>query len=173
MANKGFDRTIFGQKINAPKKNVRAPIDATAVTEMNAIAALCENVLDSSFTEDDVKDGYRNILMVLGKEDGVSQLSIAKNTNLKPSTVSIALKKMERDGYITRVNDLKDMRMSRVYLTEKGMEIADRAYKTNSDIEKILLAGISEEELKTVMNVIAQMKKNYSESEYAKETQNT
>ena len=164
MANKAYDRNIFGHKINTQTKNVRTLPDPTAVTAMSEITAICENALEDSFIECDVKEGYRNILLVLGKEDGISQLTIAGETNLKPSTISIALKKMEREGYITRVNDAKDMRMSRVYLTETGLEIANKVYNRNEEISRLLLCGISEEELNTVLNVVNKMKENYKKA---------
>ena len=160
MAIKAYDRNIFGRKIDAPQKLVRTLPAPTAVTAMNEIAAICEQTLTAFFDENGVKEGYRNIIMVLGKEDGISQLTIASGTNLKPSTVSIALKKMEREGYITRTNDIKDMRMSRVYLTEEGRIIADRAYKVVEDFENTLLGGISKDDLETVMDVAEKMKAN-------------
>ena len=161
MAIKSFDRNIFGRKIDTPKKTVRTLPDPTAVTAMNEIAVICNNALEDTFSAIDVKEGYRNILMVLGKEDGVSQLSIANDTNLKPSTISIALKKMEHEGYISRVNDANDMRMSRVFLTEQGLEVANRAYDSGEEIGRILMDGISEAELQTVINVANKMKENY------------
>ncbi|MBE6639176.1 MAG: MarR family transcriptional regulator [Ruminococcaceae bacterium] len=167
MAYSSLEKNIFGRKINAPHKNVRAPITPTAVTAMREVADILEANLENIFSQGDVKEGYRHILMVLGMEDGISQLSIAKQTSLKPSTVSIALKKMEREGYITRVNDSKDMRMSRVYLTEMGLDVANRAYAMNENIGNILLSGISKEDLDTVMTVVAKMKANYAASEYA------
>ena len=161
MANKSFDRNIFGRKINTPKKNVRTLPEPTAVTAMSEIAAICERTLTDSFIASDVKEGYRSIMMVLGKEDGISQLTIANETNLKPSTISIALKKMEHEGYITRVNDANDMRMSRVYLTEEGLEIANRAYNSTEQLSNVLLEGISRSDLETVMYVVEKMKENY------------
>ena len=171
MANQSFDRNIFGRKINTPHKNVRKPAQPTAVTAMHEISAYREAYLQAVLDEKNVKEGYRKILMVLGKEDGISQLSIAKQIRLKPSTVSIALKKMEREGYITRVNDLKDMRMSRVYLTETGLEIANLAYDVTEKLGEALMEGISEAELQTVLSVVEKMKANYIASEFAKDEQ--
>lgn len=164
MANKSFDRNIFGRKINSPQKNIRTLPAPTAVSAMNEISAICESNLTDAFAAENVKEGYRSIIMVLGKEDGVSQLTIANETNLKPSTISIALKKMEREGYITRVNDTKDMRMSRVYLTEHGLEIANRAYDETEKISDLLMDGISREDLETVIAVVGKMKENYKKT---------
>ena len=164
VANKNFDRNIFGRKIQAPKKNVREPAPLTAVSAMNEISIICQSRLKSFFDEKNIKDGYRSILLVLGKEDGVSQPSISKQTCLKPSTVSIALKKMEKEGYVTRMNDPIDMRMSRVYLTETGLAITNEAYEIEGQLEAILMKEIGPNVLQTVINVTEKMKRNYTGS---------
>ena len=164
MAIKAYDRNIFGRKNNTPKKNVRILPDPTAVSAMKDIAAICNKTSTCSFSDNNVKEGYRSIMLVLGKEDGVSQLAIAGQTGLKPSTISIALKKMEREGLIARENDSKDMRMSRVYLTDKGLAIANNVYENEEKISALLMEGISEDQLATVMAVAEKMKENYKKA---------
>lgn len=165
MATTSFDRNIFGCKIQTPQKNVREPATPTAVSAMNEIAIICQGKLKNYFDEKKVKDGYRSILLALGKEDGVSQLSISKATCLKPSTVSIALKKMEHEGYVIRQNDAIDLRMSRVYLTDMGLQITNEAYDIQAELEHLLMQGIGPNVLQTVMNVAEKMKENYQKSE--------
>ena len=164
MANISLDRNIFGRKIQTPKKNVREPAPLTAVGAMNEIAIICQGKLSEFFDERNIKEGYRSILLVLGKEDGISQLTISKETCLKPSTVSIALKKMENEGYVTRVNDSIDLRVSKVYLTEMGLEITNAAYKVECELEQLLLKGIGPGVQQTVINVAEGMKYNYAQS---------
>lgn len=164
MAMKNYDRSIFGCKNNTQKKNVRTLPAPNAVSSMKEIAAICDSTLVDSFNQKEVKEGYRSIMLVLGKEDGISQLTIATQTGLKPSTISIALKKMEREGLIARENDSKDMRMSRVYLTEEGLSIANSVYEADEKFTALLLTGISENELATVMAVAEKMKENYKKA---------
>lgn len=168
MANTRNNRNIFGRKIVTPEKTIRDPLSPSAATAIMEVATLCNQAVYEIFRKEKIKSGYRNIIMVLGKEDGVSQLSIAKANGLKPSTISIGLKRMEHDGYITRVNDPQDMRMSRVYLTDKGREIANRAYETMEAVYNVLLQGISDEEQNAVVSAIEKMKTNYAASEFAK-----
>ena len=164
MAMKNYDRSIFGRKTNTQKKNVRTLPAPNAVSAMKEIAAICDSTLVDTFDQREVKEGYRSIMLVLGKEDGISQLTIAGQTGLKPSTISIALKKMEREGLIARENDSKDMRMSRVYLTDEGLAIANSVYEVNEKTADLLMSGISEDELATVMAVAEKMKENYKKA---------
>ncbi len=168
MANTRNNRNIFGRKIVTPEKNIREPISPSAATAIMDVATLCNQSVLEIFRKERIKSGYRNIIMVLGKEDGISQLAIAKANNLKPSTISIGLKRMEHDGYVVRVNDPQDMRMTRVYLTEKGRDLADRAYNTMEEIYKIFLQNVSDEEQDAVIAAAEKMKQNYQSSNYAK-----
>ena len=167
MAQKAYSK-IIGRKTTTFIKHTRDLGDPTAVTEINDVTMLCASAVREVFTAEGVKSGYRNILMVLGKEDGVSQLTIAQRTGLKPSTVSIGLKRMEHDGYIVRTNDDNDLRMTRVYLTPKGLDLCDRAYAVAEAISNVLLENISADELEAVIAVTNKMKANYENSEFAK-----
>ena len=67
-----------------------------------------------------VKNTYRPLLSALYNEDGGTQLSLAQRTGIKAPTVSITLRKMEKEGIVDRVVDESDLRKTHVYLTEKG-----------------------------------------------------
>ena len=160
MANTPKNIQTFGQKIARHKKTVRDEAPLTPIDFMKDIASYCQKEAELLFESYNVPDGYRAILTVLAKEDGVSQLTIASATNLKPSTISIALKKMERDDYILRQNDENDLRMSRVFLTERGQKIADDLYNRNAEINTLLQKGLSEEEIATVMQIAQKIQQN-------------
>ena len=55
------------------------------------------------------------ILMYLYENPGVVQLNISKATHFQPPTVSLKLKKMEKNGLVMRVTDKYDRRAIRVY----------------------------------------------------------
>ena len=57
-----------------------------------------------------VKNAYRPLLAALKERDGGDQLSLAERTNIKAPTVSITLRKMEKDGMVDRVVDESDLR---------------------------------------------------------------
>ncbi|MGI6227603.1 MAG: MarR family winged helix-turn-helix transcriptional regulator [Peptococcales bacterium] len=94
--------------------------------------------------------GQPPILFELIKEDGLTQKELAERRNLSPATITVTLKRMEKAGWITRRADTEDSRVSRVFLTEKAMNIQnllkekqqqmeEETFKNFTDIEKVLL----------------------------------
>ena len=159
--------SIFAQS-QLPEKHFGPAWPTNAAYAMVETSLLFEGAVRGVFSDEKVKSGYRNIIMILFKEDGISQLDIAAAATLKPSTVSIGLKRMEHDGYVTRVNDDKDMRMTRVYLTEKGVELATRAYNAGVAAIENLMKGVTEEENAAVLAIADKMKANFEVNQKTK-----
>ena len=86
---------------------------------------------------------------------------LVEKTELKPSTVSIALDKMERDGYIERRRDGKDGRVILVCLTDKGKEI-NRKNKEKVDVlEQQFAATVTAEEEKELARLLTKLLRGY------------
>lgn len=62
----------------------------------------------------------RLVLSHLAVRGTMGQLELVALTHLKPPTVSVLLRRMEEEGYITRATDPRDRRAVSVSLTEKG-----------------------------------------------------
>lgn len=111
--------------------------------------------------ENGVPIGYRSLLVHLGHHNACSQKELVEKTELKPSTVSIALDKMERDGYIERRRDGKDGRVIWVCLTDKGMEI-NRKNKEKIDIlEQQFAATVTSEEERELARLLTKLLRGY------------
>ena len=50
--------------------------------------------------ESGLNESYRHILFHLVHKDGVTQLELARATNLRPPTISVTLQKMQEEGYV-------------------------------------------------------------------------
>lgn len=79
---------------------------------------------------------FQGIIRILSKENGLSQLDLAKKLVLAPPTVSLTLQKMEYVGYIERKPDADDARITRVYLTEKGFSVDEQIIAIFKKVEK-------------------------------------
>lgn len=126
------------------------------------IARMHRAILRIDDTESSImsQNSCRMLLMHLAFGDGVTQLELAAATKLKPPTVSVALKKMESEGYITRRSDEKDLRAVRVYLTEKG-RMLDRANERKlREIDDIMMQGFSEEECRVLGDLLLRVRNN-------------
>lgn len=103
------------------------------------------------------------LLMELAKRDGVTQLDLANATGLKAPTTSVALQKLEREGYVSRKTDEYDLRATRVFLTEKGREIDERIRRAIREEEARASRGMSPEELETMIRLLLKIRSNLSD----------
>src|SRR5512147_378522 len=71
--------------------------------------------------------GQPPLLRQLWGQEGLTQTELAERLKLAPATVTKMLQRMEKTGFIARRPDSEDQRISRVYLTEAGRAVQDRA----------------------------------------------
>ncbi len=92
----------------------------------------------------------RLLLLIAGK-DGVIQRDLADEMDVRPSSMTEMLVKMEQLGLIIRKQDEKDQRVMHIYLTETGESAAE---ESQSDTEKLttnLFLGLSDDEIKQML----------------------
>ena len=106
------------------------------------------------------QDSARLIMRELAFEDGVSQLHLVHRTHLKAPTVSVVLKKMEDEGLVTRVQDTRDQRAVRVYLTERGRDHNRRVFERLMALDATLMEGFDEAETKQLLGFLKRMREN-------------
>ena len=112
-----------------------------------------------------IAHGYHRLLMELAHEDGVTQLQLVQLTRLTAPTVSVALSKMESDGLVKRIADIKDMRQMKVYLTDAGREKVECVRRTFRKADAVLTKDIPDDELDTAMKIMRRMLINLLEEE--------
>ena len=105
----------------------------------------------------------RLVMSHLAVNKSLGQLEIVELTRLKPPTVSTLLRRMEQEGYITRVTDDKDKRAIRVALSEKGREFDREHLRRLSTNDHQAVAGLSAEEQKTLETLLLRMRDNLLE----------
>lgn len=103
-------------------------------------------------------------MMELGHRDGVTQLDLVKATHLKAPTISIALQKLERDGYVIRKHDDYDLRSIRVFLTDKGKSYNRLIIKKVIDAEQDALKPLTDTEAKQLMRLLVKLRENMLEN---------
>ena len=107
-----------------------------------------------------LRDGERLILHVLAHNDGCNQLELVRRTHLKPPTISVTLKSLEAQGFVYRVADEKDMRATRVYLSEQGRAHNRRIMDCILKIDNELMQGFTEEEKEQLSQFLERMRNN-------------
>ena len=87
----------------------------------------------------------------------MNQQTASEITHVRPSTISVALQKMEADGLITRTPSEDDQRYVKVKITEAGLEMCKEMKTYVHALDLSLTEGIDEEELKVTKKVLRQI----------------
>ena len=88
---------------------------------------------------------YR-ILWVLRHNDGIRASELVGQLEMRPASVTDALNRLERQGYLTRERDESDARAKRVFLTERAKAEMDAQEKSRREENERLLKYLTEEE---------------------------
>lgn len=117
---------------------------------------------EKSIEEKEITPTQMEILLYIFKneEKDIYQKDLENILNLRRATVSGVLQTMEKNNLITRVTDAEDTRTKKIILNEETKKIFLKHLKQFDEIEKVIVDGISEEELKVFFEVIQKMKNN-------------
>jgi len=90
--------------------------------------------------------GQIPVIMNLFAEDGQTNSQLAKKMDVTPATMTNLVKRMEAAGFVYRQRGVKDERVSRVHLTEKGRDIVSQIREKADEMDTVMFAGFSNEE---------------------------
>ena len=92
-------------------------------------------------------------ILIYVEKEGTPSTKLAKLLGMKISSLTRILKNMEADGSIYKKLDDNDKRITRVFLTELGLEKRIIAKKTVLEFNEKLLNNIGEADLQAFFNV--------------------
>lgn len=98
------------------------------------------------------------ILSYLLNDDGATLKEIGNKSLIDSSSMTVLIDKLEKDGLVERQLDTQDRRAIRVFVTEKGREVAVKVVeigrKFNSHLYDLLGEGNQKEFIHGVNNII-------------------
>ena len=103
------------------------------------------------------------ILFVLWQKDRITQKELACETGLAKNTITVMLKKMEKNNLIKRITDEKDKRKSLVILTEYAKSLKKCSDKISDEMSKKMYRDFSEEEIDKFEECLHRIIKNFEE----------
>jgi DNA-binding MarR family transcriptional regulator len=109
--------------------------------------------------------GQQFVLCALWKEEGLTHSELADHLHVHPATVTNALKRMERTGFLERRPDAEDQRVSRVYLTDAGREIRGSVERVWTELEEQTIEGFSDEERDVLERLLERVYENLAGEE--------
>ncbi|MCI8361512.1 MAG: MarR family transcriptional regulator [Clostridiales bacterium] len=132
---------------------------------VNELSRLFHNRMRVAGEKVGMQEGFRHLLFHLAREDDLTQLDLVRRAHLKAPTVSVALRKMEDAGLVTRTADPEDLRQTRVLLTDKGRRLDDRMRESIHRTETMAADGLTEEEQQTLRRMLLRVRGNLLEQE--------
>ncbi|WP_434509576.1 MarR family winged helix-turn-helix transcriptional regulator [Desulfitobacterium sp. AusDCA] len=100
------------------------------------------------------------MLRILFEYPGLNQREIAEKLNIKPPTVAVSIKRMEKAGLVERKQDQNNQRISRIYITDAGTQVMNLGRKIIAVEEEMLLQDFTEEEKAQVRQYLQRMRNN-------------
>lgn len=120
--------------------------EKTILMKLNDVSKKFKDYMRTESDKIGLKCAYRPILFHLIVNEGLTQAEIAEKTMLKAPTISLTLQKMEYEGLVIRKTDEVDQRQTRVYSTEKGLEIFEKSHQIADNLEKRIINHLSNED---------------------------
>ena len=110
--------------------------------------------------EMDIRPSQAGVLFSLKCWGEQSQKQLAERVGITPPSMTVALRKMEEKGYISRKQDENDQRVIKIQLAPRGEECIEGIQKVVNEMESIIYQGMSREEILLMNRLLANMKQN-------------
>ncbi|NCB33618.1 MAG: MarR family transcriptional regulator [Erysipelotrichia bacterium] len=90
--------------------------------------------------------GYGRLLHTLIKKGDMTQKQLAEALEIRPQSLTSALKKLEEKGFITRTHNQNDRRMQTVHLCEQGKNTGLLLHSMREKTAKIYFSCLNADE---------------------------
>ncbi|HVF29504.1 MAG TPA: MarR family transcriptional regulator [Pyrinomonadaceae bacterium] len=105
-----------------------------------------KNALEKHVNSVGLHSGQVFVLMELWKADGQRQIDLAARLNLSPPTVNKILGGLLENDFVTRARYEDDARSTRIFLTEKGVNVRQDLEQAWDVLEHQTVLGLTDTE---------------------------
>ena len=95
----------------------------------------------------EINSAQGRIMFALWRQDDISINELAKKTQLKKSTLTSMLDRLEKMGYIKRQRSKKDRRKILIKRTKKDKTLESRYVELSQEMTKLFYKGFSKSEI--------------------------
>jgi DNA-binding MarR family transcriptional regulator len=113
--------------------------------------------------------GQPPVLFRLWEKDGRSQTELAELLRIKPATMTKMINRMEKTGFIRRVSDPSDQRVSLIYLTEAGQRVQNDVQQIFVRLNRELVEGFTLEEQVLLKCFLVKLRDNLQQTHAIKD----
>ncbi|MFK0553409.1 MarR family winged helix-turn-helix transcriptional regulator [Enterococcus lactis] len=136
---------------------------AEILRDIGMIARALDSISNIEFKEVDLTRGQYLYLVRICENPGIIQEKLAEMIKVDRTTTTRAIKKLESNGMIERLEDKENKKIKKLYPTKKGAEIYPFIIRENNYSNAVALNGLSDEEAKQLEYLLKKVCKNVSE----------
>lgn len=111
--------------------------------------------------------GQGHLLSLISENPGAKQIDLAEMMDMRPSSMTEYLVKLDQAGLVGRKHDENDQRVIRVYITDKGKEILEKAAGSMSEMTESVFGVLSADEKEqfhaTIKKLTESLDKDFSD----------
>ena len=131
------------------------------IRQMNRVSCARKKSIRRWVSDQEINHSQHMMLMYLARAEGLpSQAEIARAMGVSEPAVATTLKKMQKEGLIVRNMREQDNRYNEIHVTEKGKKIIEDSRAKFAQYDKMVLAGISAEEIDALGKILMKIADN-------------
>lgn len=134
--------------------------DRNVVDAMHRLELIRRMRIQTMLRGTDAHRGQGPILDYIETHPRCTQAEAAESLGVSPPSITCSVKRMENAGLIIKTADEKDMRCTRLELTEKGRQSHKKVKAAFGKLESEMFAGISEADKERLIELYARMAEN-------------
>ncbi|MDY0340381.1 MAG: MarR family transcriptional regulator [Coriobacteriia bacterium] len=124
---------------------------------------LSRHLMMMSLADQASHPGQAGCLLALSNSGGMSQSELAETLHVSRPTVTVMLQKLEAAGAIERRTDEHDQRVTRLFLTPDGAELAGRMRTVHANIINTTIGYLSEADQRELLRLLTTLNQHAAE----------
>ncbi|WP_412990157.1 MarR family winged helix-turn-helix transcriptional regulator [Pediococcus siamensis] len=107
--------------------------------------------------------GQIRVLLLLDQNEKLTNSQIVDKLDIRPSSVSVMVRKLIEEGYVERKDSAEDKRVSYLSLTQKGRDSLKQSRQFRDDFADSLFDGLTDSEKETLQHLLAKLTDSWHE----------
>lgn len=104
--------------------------------------------------------GQPNILEYVKAHNHCTQKELAKGLHVSPASVATSVKRLEKSGYVTKIQDKEDTRKTHISITDNGKDVLKSFRDLCNTTDSEMFKGFTDEECKQFAEYLTRIQKN-------------
>lgn len=128
--------------------------------EIGMIARALDSISNIEFKAFDLTKGQYLYLVRICENPGMIQEKLAEMIKVDRTTAARAIMKLEMNGFIEKKDDPDNLKIKKLFPTEKGRNVYPFIKRENDHSNQVALSGFSEAEKDAVYSLLQRVRKN-------------